>query len=114
MVPLPAVVVAPLVAMSTLLLGLLSGGDGLLIRQSIELATVAVVGTRLHAFLQSIEWRLAAQSVLAVLTNADTTGGYEDTAPTAETLITQALTLVQSLTRADAANRSTSTRRCYC
>ena len=103
MVPLPAVVVAPLVAMSTLLLGLLSGGDGLLIRQSIELATVAVVGTRLHAFLQSIEWRLAAQSVLAVLTNADTTGGYEDTAPTAETLITQALTLVQSLTRADAA-----------
>lgn len=47
-------------------------------------------------FLQSIEWRLASQSMLATLTDANTTA-------TPNVLLTQALTSLQYLTRADAA-----------
>jgi signal transduction histidine kinase/DNA-binding NarL/FixJ family response regulator len=72
------------------------GDEGLLTRQSIELGSVAVFSILISKFVRGIEWRLAAQSVLATLTDADTTA-------TPDTLLTQALTLLRDFARADAA-----------
>ncbi|HEY9748089.1 MAG TPA: response regulator, partial [Allocoleopsis sp.] len=72
-------------------------GDGLNpVRQSIELGIAAWLGTWLRRLLVDIEWRLASQSVLATLTNSDTTD-------TPDTLISQAITLLRNFARADVA-----------
>ncbi|MBE9191327.1 response regulator [Gloeocapsopsis crepidinum LEGE 06123] len=63
---------------------------------AIELCGVVISSIALNKFLRVIEWRLAAQSVLVTLVNTDT-----DTTP--NILTNQALTLLQKLTRADAA-----------
>lgn len=93
--PLSAVQVAPLIVLGTILIGLLHG-DGLLTRQSIELASIAAFGTLIGGFLRGIEWRLAHSTVLATLPDADTTA-------TPETFISQTLTLLRDFARADAA-----------
>lgn len=62
----------------------------------IGLSGVVISSLPLNQFLRDIEWRLAAQSVLVTLANAD-----PSTNP--NTLIDQALTLLQKITRADAA-----------
>ena len=95
LVPAPTQLVAPLLGLSTLPLGLLSG-NGLLIQQSLELGSMAVLGSFVRRYLQSIEWRLASQSVLATLTEADTTA-------TPEQVLTQALTLLRNFAGADGA-----------
>ncbi len=71
LLPLPAVQVAPAAGVCSLLLGLLQG-NWVLTRQSLELGSMAVFGTLVGSFLRGIEWRLASQSVLSTLTNADT------------------------------------------
>jgi signal transduction histidine kinase/DNA-binding response OmpR family regulator/HPt (histidine-containing phosphotransfer) domain-containing protein len=53
--------------------------------------------------LLGIEWRLASQSMLATLTKVDTTGGTKGTATTANTLLSQAVTLLRDYAGADAA-----------
>jgi signal transduction histidine kinase/DNA-binding response OmpR family regulator len=63
---------------------------------AIEFCGVVISSVGLNKFLRDIEWRLAAQSVLVTLVNTDT-----DTTP--NILINQALTLLQKITRADAA-----------
>lgn len=94
--PLPTGLIVPFLGLCPLLFGLLHG-DGLSeVRQSIELGSAAVFGTLVRRFLLGIEWRLASQSVLATLSNADTTD-------TPNTLITQALTLLRDVACADAA-----------
>lgn len=101
--PLPTVQVAPLIGLGTLLIGLLHS-DGLLTRQSIEMSSIAVVGTLIGRFLRSIEWRLARSTVLATLTDAKTMSRQGGTTPTANILlIRQALTLLRDIARADAA-----------
>jgi len=101
--PLPTVQVAPLVGLCPLLFGVLHG-DGLAqVLQSIELGTVAAFGTLGRRFLLGIEWRLASQSMLATLTKVDTTGGTKGTATTANTLLSQAVTLLRDYAGADAA-----------
>ena len=101
--PLPTVQVAPLVGLCPLLFGLLHG-DGLAqVLQSIELGSVAAFGTLGRRFLLGIEWRLASQSMLATLTKVDTTGGTNGTATTANTLLSQAVTLLRDYAGADAA-----------
>lgn len=95
MLPLPTVQVALFIGLGTLLIGLHS--DGLnQTRQVIELGFIAVFGIVIGRFLRGIEWRLAAQSVLATLSDADTTA-------TPNTVISQALTLLGDFARADAA-----------
>ncbi|MES1023836.1 response regulator [Gloeocapsa sp. BRSZ] len=64
--------------------------------QTLCLCIVVISSLPLNKFLRDIEWRLAAQSVLVTLANAD-----KSTTP--NTLINQALTLLQQITRADAA-----------
>lgn len=93
--PLSAVQVAPLMGLGTLLIGLLYG-EGLLTRQTLELTCIAVLGTLLGRFLRDIEWGIARSTVLAKLSDADTTA-------TPITLITQALNLLRDFARADAA-----------
>jgi len=96
MLPLPTLQVALFIGLGTLLIGLLHS-DGLnQTRQGIELGFIAVFGILTGRFLRGIEWRLAAQSVLATLSDADTTA-------TPNTLISQALTLLSDFTCADAA-----------
>jgi signal transduction histidine kinase/DNA-binding response OmpR family regulator/HPt (histidine-containing phosphotransfer) domain-containing protein len=95
--------VAPLVGLCPLLFGLLHG-DGLAqVVQSIEFGSVAAFGTLGRRFLLGIEWRLASQSMLATLTKVDTTGGTNGTATTANTLLSQAVTLLRDYAGADAA-----------
>jgi len=94
MLPLPTVQVALFIGLGTLLIGLHS--DGLnQTRQVIELGFIAAFGIVIGRFLRGIEWRLAAQSVLATLSDADTTA-------TPNTVISQALTLLGDFARADA------------
>ncbi len=101
--PLPTLQVAPLVGLCPLLFGLLHG-DGLAqVLQSIELGSVAAFGTLGRRFLLGIEWRLASQSMLATLTKVDTTSGAKGTATTANTLLSQAVTLLRDYAGADAA-----------
>ncbi|MFE1748812.1 hypothetical protein [Coleofasciculus sp. H7-2] len=95
LLPLPAVQVAPAVGLCILFLGLLHG-DWRLTRQSLELGSVAVFGTLVGSFLRGIEWRLASQSVLSTLTNADTRNSPN-------TPIRQALILLRDSVCADAA-----------
>ncbi len=96
MLPLPTLQVALFIGLGTLLIGLLHS-DGLnQTRQGIELGFIAVFGIVIGRFLRRIEWRLAAQSVLATLSDADTTA-------TPNTVISQALTLLSDFARADAA-----------
>ncbi len=101
--PLPTVQVAPLVGLCPLLFGVLHG-DGLAqVLQSIELGTVAAFGTLGRRLLLGIEWRLASQSMLATLTKVDTTDGTKGTGTTANTLLSQAVTLLRDYAGADAA-----------
>ncbi len=101
--PLQTVRVAPLIGLGTLLIGLLHS-DGLLTRQSIEMSSIAVVGTLIGRFLRSIEWRLARSTVLATLTDAKTMSRQGGTTPRGNILlIRQALTLLRDIARADAA-----------
>ena len=93
--PSPTELAAPLLGLGTLPIGLLHG-DWLLIQQSLELGSVAVFGNWARRFLLGIEWRLASQSVLANLTDADT-------AATPDTVITQAVSLLRDFAGADAA-----------
>ena len=79
------------VGLSTLLIGLLHSD-----RQLIEIGSVGIICPLIRRFLLGIEWGLASKSVLATLPDADTTA-------TLDTLISQTLTLLQNLTRADAA-----------
>ena len=85
--------VAPLLGLFTLLIGIIHF-DGLLINQSLEIGAVAVLGNFIRKFLLGIEWRLASQTVLAQLTQADTT---------ADGVLNQAVTLLREYTCADAA-----------
>jgi len=64
--------------------------------QTLGLCSVIISSLPVNKFLRDIEWRLAAQSILVTLANADKT-----TTPNA--LIDQALTLLQKITRAHAA-----------
>ncbi len=100
MLPSPTQLVAPLLGLGTLPIGLLAG-DGLL-NQSLEVGSVAVLGNLIRRFLLGIEWRLASQSVLATLTDADKFS-EGDTTFTAFPVITQALTLLREFSGADAA-----------
>ncbi|HEY9875120.1 MAG TPA: response regulator [Candidatus Obscuribacterales bacterium] len=93
--PSPTQLVAPLLGLCTLPIGLLHR-DWLVIQQSIELGSVAVLGNLVRRFLLGIEWRLASQAVLTTLTEADTTA-------TADTVITQAVSLLREYACADAA-----------
>ena len=96
LLPSPTGLVVPWVGLCPLLFGLLHG-DGLAqVRQSIELGSVAVFGILVRRFLLGIEWRLASQSVLGTLSNADT-------ADTPVTLISQAVSLLRDFAGADAA-----------
>lgn len=94
--PLPTIKLLLLVGLITLFTGLLQSDERLLTRQVIESGSIAVLGILTCRFLRGIEWRLASQSALATLTRAEPTA-------TADTLITEALTLLKNLTRADAA-----------
>jgi signal transduction histidine kinase/DNA-binding response OmpR family regulator/HPt (histidine-containing phosphotransfer) domain-containing protein len=93
--PAPGKLVAPLLGLCTFPIGLLHG-DWRLINQSLELGGVAVLGNLVRNFLLGVEWRLASQSVLASLTEADT-------ARTPDTVLAQALSLLHDFTCADAA-----------
>ena len=95
LLPLPGAIAAPLVGFFPLL----SGHELDEVRQSLQLISAAVLGILGGRFLRGIEWRLASQSVLATLTGVDTT----DTAPTANTLLIQAVTLLRDFAEADAA-----------
>ncbi|MEP0848925.1 MULTISPECIES: response regulator [Cyanophyceae] len=92
--PLKSWRVALSVGLMTLIVALLR--DLGLLRQSIELGSAAVFGTNFGSFLRGIEWRLASQSLLAKLTD-------DQTNATPDKLLEQALELLHSLTRADAA-----------
>ncbi|HAA32979.1 MAG TPA: hybrid sensor histidine kinase/response regulator, partial [Cyanobacteria bacterium UBA8553] len=96
MLPLPTRLVVSLAVFCPLLFGLLHRDGFNFMRQSIELGTIAVFGTVVRRFLLGIEWRLASQSVLGTLSNADT-------ADTPVTLISQVLSLLRDLAGADAA-----------
>jgi signal transduction histidine kinase/DNA-binding response OmpR family regulator/HPt (histidine-containing phosphotransfer) domain-containing protein len=96
MLPLPIVPLIFLVGLVILLMGLVQGEEELLIRQFIELGTIAAFSILLCRFLRGIEWRLASQSVLTTLTDADVKA-------TPDTLITQALSLLRDFAYADAA-----------
>ncbi len=103
LLPLPTVQLALLIGLGILLFGLTQSRDGLLIRQSIEVGSIAVLSLWLCRFLRGIEWRLASQSVLATLAEADVTGRQGGATPTADALLTQALSLLRDFARADAA-----------
>ena len=77
---------------------LLWGIQGL--HQSLVFATAALFGILTGRYLRGIEWRLASQSVLATLTEIETTGKDADSAPI---LITQAVTLLRDFACADSA-----------
>jgi signal transduction histidine kinase/DNA-binding response OmpR family regulator/HPt (histidine-containing phosphotransfer) domain-containing protein len=96
LLPLPTVQVVSMVGLCTLFFGLLHGDGVNAVPYSIEWGIAALLGTRLRRFLLGIEWRLASQSVLATLTNSDTTD-------TPNTLINQAVTLLRDFACADAA-----------
>ncbi|HEY9604292.1 MAG TPA: response regulator [Allocoleopsis sp.] len=96
LLPLPAGVLGFLVGLGTLLFGFVQQDEGLLLRQSMILASVGALNIVLCRFLRRIEWQLASQTVLAALSNTD---------PTASTTepIAQALTLLRDIARADSA-----------
>lgn len=95
--PLPSVRFTPfIVGIGILLIGLLQDRGLSNTRQTIELGSIAVFGSLVGKFLRGIEWRLAAQSVLAILSDAETTA-------TPNQAIAQALILLREFTRADAA-----------
>ena len=94
--PLPTVQVAPLIGLCALLFGLLHRDGVHELYQAIAWGMAAGFGILLRRLLLSIEWRLASQSVLAALTNADATD-------TPNTLIIQAVSLLRDFARADAA-----------
>ncbi|MCL1467327.1 hypothetical protein [Argonema galeatum] len=101
MVPIPRLRVAILVGLLGLAIALLHG-DGLLIRQSLELSSIPVFASLIRRFLQDIEWRLASQSVLATLAQADSIGKYGSN-DTANIIISQVLSLLRDFAGADAA-----------
>ena len=96
LLPLSTMRLALLAGLGTLLFGLLQGDQERRTLQSLELVSLAVFSILLCRFLRDIEWRLASQSVLASLTETDTTA-------TPNTLLTQGLTLLRDFARADAA-----------
>ncbi len=86
---------APVLLGLMLLIGL-SVIDGRTPMHWVLVGIVAVFSMPISKFLRDIEWQLASQSVLATLTDADTTA-------TPNTVINQALTLLRDFARADAA-----------
>src|ERR687886_175845 len=96
LLPLPTVQVVSMVGLCTLFFGLLHGDGVNAVPYSIEWGIAALLGTRLRRFLLGIEWRFGFLSVLADLTNSDTTD-------TPNTLINQAVTLLRDFACADAA-----------
>ena len=67
---------------------------------SLVLAMAALFGIFAGRYLRGVEWRLASQSVLETLTEIDTTGKNDDSAPK---LLTQAVTLLRDFAYADSA-----------
>ncbi len=74
----------------------LYGHDVSLARLAIAIVGATIFGILVRKFLLRIEWELASGSVLATLTEADSSA-------TPEKLIEQAVTLLRDFTRADAA-----------
>ncbi len=98
MFPLPSARFTPLlVGIGILLIRVLYGNWLIETRQAIELVSIAVFGSLIGRLLQNIEWRLAAQSMLATLSATDTTTS------TPHTAIERTLTLLRHFARADAA-----------
>jgi signal transduction histidine kinase/CheY-like chemotaxis protein/HPt (histidine-containing phosphotransfer) domain-containing protein len=98
--PLPSVPLIFLSGLVILLMGLVQGEEALLIHRSIELGSLAVFSTLLCRFLRGIEWRLASQSVLATLADADTS--RRTTLVTPDALLNQVLALLHDFAGADA------------
>ena len=95
LLPLSAVFGVSLAGLCLVLTSIVPGSEETLLRQAFQLGSVTGFGLLLGRFLRGIEWRLASQSVLAKLTEADI-------ADTPTTLITQALTLLREYACADA------------
>ena len=96
LLPLQTVQNKVFLGVGILLLGVLQGDVDLLRSQLFELGSIVLFSFLICRFLRGIEWRLASQSVLATLTDAETTD-------TPHTLISQALTLLRDFARADVA-----------
>jgi len=96
LLPLPTVQAAPLIGLCALLFGLLHRDGVHELYQAMAWGIAAGFGILLRRLLLSIEWRLASQSVLAALTQADATD-------TRNMLIIQAVSLLRDFARADAA-----------
>lgn len=102
LIPLPTLIFAPLLGFASLLIGWLAG-DGANWHRLLEFASLIGLGNLLRRFLQDIEWRLAAGSVLSTLSEGDITSKHESSEITANNLLAKALNLLQEYTRADAA-----------
>ncbi|MBW4679988.1 MAG: PAS domain-containing protein [Microcoleus vaginatus WJT46-NPBG5] len=102
MLPLPPMLVALMLGQSGLLTlsshssALLGHDNVLLTRYSIAVGSATVLGVLARRFLLGIEWQFASRNLLASLLEADTTA-------TPEVLLTQALSSLRQLARADAA-----------
>ncbi len=101
--PLPTVPLIFLVALVIVLMGFTEGTARLLTHQTLELAGIALLSIWLCRFLRGIEWRLASQSVLATLTDANIIDRQGSTAPRGDTLLDQAVSLLRDYAGADAA-----------
>ena len=101
LLPLPIAPVAFLDGLGLLVFGFLQNQDGFLSHQFLALSSLSVLSVLLGRFLRGIEWRLASQSVLAILAETDTLGGQATL--TIDSLLSQALSLLRDLACADAA-----------
>ncbi len=101
--PLASLRVVPWIGLCLLPIALLHGDGFHKVHQLIEWGSSGLFGILFRRYLLGIEWRLASQSVLATLTNADRIGEATDPALSANALLTQAITLLRDYARADAA-----------
>jgi PAS domain S-box-containing protein len=91
-----------LAVLGSMLLLLFPGSDGLNQVWAIAICGVTGLGKLLRNLLLGIEWELASREILGLLLNAETASTPNSTAPTAETILEQALTCLRDYVLTDA------------